>query len=239
MRIGVYADSGFGKSSSIGLDPSKGIEGLDPNETYLISMTSKDLPFPGSRGKYKVTTIDNLKGGNRIIARNAEDVINAMKALLASPYKNIVWDDSNYTMQDWYMANALSKGWDAPKIIGFNMGQIFDLMEQLHLAGKTIIMFAHPQYITEPDGRQRVAMKTTGKMVDEYVTPEGKLDMVILGKSRWDATNKKNVKEFITDETESYAGLKNGGVPLPLHMPNDMGKIVELAEAFFNGTDLD
>lgn len=239
MRIGVYADSGFGKTSSMGLDPKKDIEGLDPNETYLISMTSKDLPFPGSRGKYKVTTVDNLKGGNRIIARNAQDVIDAMKALIVSPYKNIVWDDANYTMQDWYMANALSKGWDAPKIIGFNMGQIFDLMEQLHLAGKTVIMLAHPQYINEPDGRQKVAMKTTGKMVDEYVTPEGKLDMVILGKSRWDAVTKTNVKEFITDETESYSGLKNGGVPLPLHMKNDLGKIIEIAEAYYNGTDLD
>lgn len=238
MRIGIYADSGFGKTSSIGLNPLLNIEGLDPNETYLISMTSKDLPFPGSRGKYKITTADNLKGGNRVVARHADDVINTMKALIGSPYKNVVWDDANYLMQDWYMKNALSKGWDAPKQIGFFMGQIFDLMEELHHAGKTVIMLAHPQYVQEPDGRQRVAMKTTGKMVDEYITPEGKLDMVILGKSRWDTSLKQNVKEFITDETEAYSGLKNGGVPLPLKMPNDLGKIIEIAENFYNGTDL-
>ena len=35
-------------------------------------------------------------------------------------------------------------------------------------------------------------------MVDEYVTPEGKFDITLIGISRFDGSQKKVVKEFIT-----------------------------------------
>ena len=38
-KILVLAPSGFGKSTSIGQIPELGIKGLNPEETYLISVT--------------------------------------------------------------------------------------------------------------------------------------------------------------------------------------------------------
>ena len=116
MKILVLAKSGFGKSTSLGRykNPAKfiNIEGLKPEETYVISMTTKDLPFPGSRKAYPATTPQNIKGGKRVLCKSAQDVLTSLQTLAKSTkIKNIVIDDFNYIMQDWYMANALSKGW--------------------------------------------------------------------------------------------------------------------------------
>lgn len=111
-RILVLAKSGFGKTFSMGKVDALGHKGLNPEETYVISVTSKPLTFPGSRESYKVTTIDNMEGGNRIITNNPETVAEAIEMLLESPFKNIVVDDFNYLMQDYYMDNALKGGWD-------------------------------------------------------------------------------------------------------------------------------
>ena len=170
MKILVLAKSGFGKTTSLGRykNPAKHIDikGLPVEETYILSMTTKDLPFPSSRKSYPSTTPNNLKGGRRVLCKSAQDVLTALQGLSkSSKTKNIVIDDMNYIMQDWYMANALSKGWDAPKQIGYFMGVIFDAMEVLDAQGKNIIVLAHGEDVLQPDGRIYTKMKTTGKMV--------------------------------------------------------------------------
>ena len=113
-KILVLAPSGFGKTTSIGRvsDEQRGIniQGLNPDESYVISVTSKPLPFKGSNTLFPVTTIDKMKDGRRVICKNAAEVEQALVNLEKSPFKNIVWDDANYVMQDWYMDNALAKG---------------------------------------------------------------------------------------------------------------------------------
>ena len=111
-RILVLAKSGFGKTFSIGSIPELNHKGLDPKETYVISVTSKPLTFPNSKQLYKVTTPTEYKNGNRVITNNPENVVKILGALMNSPYKNVVIDDFNYLMQDYYMDNALKGGWD-------------------------------------------------------------------------------------------------------------------------------
>ena len=53
-----------------------------------------------------------MGAGNRVITNNPEQVAYAIEQLLSSPFKNIVVDDFNYLMQDYYMDNALKGGWD-------------------------------------------------------------------------------------------------------------------------------
>lgn len=111
-KILVLAPSGFGKTTSVGDVPELGIKGLSPDNSYIISVTSKPLPFKGSAKMFPVTTLDKMGEGRRVVCKNAQEVEQALVNLSASPFQNIVWDDANYVMQDWYMANALSKGWD-------------------------------------------------------------------------------------------------------------------------------
>lgn len=111
-RILVLAKSGFGKTFSMGNIPELNHKGLQPKETYVISITSKPLTFPKSSSLYKVTTKDKLQEGNRVITNDPESIAQILEMLLKSPFKNIVVDDFNYLMQDYYMDNALKGGWD-------------------------------------------------------------------------------------------------------------------------------
>lgn len=115
-RILVLANSGFGKTFSIGNIPELGHKGLDPKETYIISVTSKPLTFPGSRSLYKVAKQGEFRTGNRYITNNPAEIVLLLDELRKnSPFKNILIDDFNYLMQDYYMDNALAGGWDCPK----------------------------------------------------------------------------------------------------------------------------
>ena len=111
-KILVLAKSGFGKTTSWAGREKLGIKGLDPKETYVISVTSKPLTFPKSRELYKVAQKGKVATGNRYISNNPEEIATLLEQLLQSPYKNIVVDDFNYLMQDYYMDNALKGGWD-------------------------------------------------------------------------------------------------------------------------------
>lgn len=234
-RILCLAPSGFGKTTGIGEEPKINLVGLPVEQTYVISVTSKPLSFKGSMKKYPVTTLDKIKLGRRIITNNPDTVVKALDTLKDSPFPYIVLDDFNYIMQDYYMENALRTGWDAPKKIGSDMGKIFKAMEKFQDGNKHIIVLAHGENVLQPDGRFYTKMKTTGKMVDEYVTPEGKFDIVLVGRSRYDSAAKRVVKEYITNEDEYYSSPKSSiGMFEELYISNDLGPIVQAVTNFYN-----
>jgi hypothetical protein len=234
-KILCLAPSGFGKSTSIGCTEEYGIQGLNPDETYVLSYTTKPLPFKGSSKLFPITTLEEITKGRRICLKSPIEAERALALLLRSPYKTIVFDDFNYIMQNWYMDNALKKGWDAPKEIGFFMGKIFKKIEEFDETNKNIIVLAHGEDIPKPDSRIYAKLKTTGRMVDEYVTPEGKFDVTLVGRSRWDSESKKVVKEFITNEDEFYSSPKSPvGMFKDLYIPNDLGLVVETINKYYN-----
>ena len=241
-RVLALAPSGFGKTTSIGNIPELNIQGLDPATTFIISVTSKPLPFKGSEAIYPSIRVDDVKafpdlgalGKKRLISNNPEVIEKAFNELNGSPFKTIVLDDMNYIMQDYYMDNALRTGWEAPKKIGSDMNKIFKAIERFQEPSQHIIVLAHGEPILTPDGRTYLKLKTTGKMVDEYVTPEGKFDIVLLGVSRFDTGEKKVLKEFITNENEQYSSAKSPiGMFKELAVPNDLGLIVSKINEYY------
>ncbi len=234
-RILVLAKSGFGKTSSLGKNEEYGIEGLNPAETFIISATSKPLTFKGSARQYPITPVSNLKGGKRVITDSAEETAEILRWFYTNPnpFKNIVWDDANYVMQNWYMRNAKRTGWDAPKEIGMKMAFIFDVIELYKEPDRHIFVLAHGEDEKMPDGRIYTKMKTTGEMVDKFVTPEGKFDIVLVGKSTWDATNKKIVKQFVTKEDDVYASAKSSGIFKETYILNDLGPVSKAVSDYY------
>lgn len=233
-RILVIAKSGFGKTFSIGNIPELEHIGLNPANTYIISVTSKPLTFPKSRELYKTAIKGKVETGNRYISNNPEEIAKLLEKLLASPYHNIVLDDFNYLMQDYYMENALKTGWDCPKKIGYFMGKLFSAIEKYGDSDKNIIVLAHGEEVPQQDGRTYFKMKTTGKMVDEYITPEGKFDITLVGKSRYDNSLKKVVKEFVTNEDEFTSSPKSPYGMFPsLYIANDLGFVVDCIDKYY------
>ena len=231
-KILILAKSGFGKSTSIGEIPELGLKGLDPKTTYLISCVNKPLPFRGANKKFVVTAPNNPTGGNRVITNDAEIVAKIINMLAKSPYKNIVLDDMNYMAQDYYMKNALKGGWDTPKKIGYNTGLVFDAINAVP-EDKNIICLAHYEEYKDKNGDSiSYRYKSTGNMVDQYITPEGKFEIVLYGKSSFDEKEKKSIREFVTNDDGVYPAKSPIGM-FDLYIPNDLGLVVDKIAEYY------
>ena len=231
-KILILAKSGFGKSTSIGEIPELGLKGLDPKTTYLISCVNKPLPFRGANKKFAVTTPNNPTGGNRVITNDAEVVAKIINMLAKSPYKNIVLDDMNYMAQDYYMKNALKGGWDTPKKIGYNTGLVFDAINNIP-EDKNVICLAHYEEYKDKNGDSiSYRYKSTGNMVDQYITPEGKFEIVLYGKSSFDEKEKKSIREFVTNDDGVYPAKSPIGM-FDLYIPNDLGLVVDKIAEYY------
>ena len=234
MKALVLAKSGFGKSTSIGEIPELGLKGLDPKATYLISCVNKPLPFRGASSKFQITSVDKIEKGNRIITNEAKDVAQIIEILSSpqSPYSTIVLDDMNYISQDYYMKNALKGGWDTPKQIGYGMGLIFDAINKVP-ENKNIICLAHYEEYKDKNGDSiSYRYKSTGNMVDAYIVPEGKFEVVLYGKAIYDEKEKKSIREFVTNDDGVYPAKSPVGM-FPLYIPNDLGLVVEKAQEYY------
>lgn len=233
-KILVLAKSGFGKSTSIGEIPELGLKGLDPKTTYLISCVNKPLPFRGANKKFVVTTPDKIADGNRIITNDAEVVAKVITMLADpnAPFENIVLDDMNYMAQDYYMKNALKGGWDTPKKIGYNTGLVFDAINAVP-EDKNIICLAHYEEYKDKNGDSlSYRYKSTGNMVDQYICPEGKFEIVLYGKASYNEKEKKSVRQFVTNDDGIYPAKSPVGM-FDLYIPNDLGLVVEKVAEYY------
>ena len=183
-----------------GTGKSSSIKGLDPKETVVLNVLGKKLPFKGSSTLYN---------------KEAKNLFRI--------------DDFNYLAQDFYMANAMKGGWDTPKQIGYGMGLIFDAFKGLP-EDKNIICCAHYEEYKDKNGDSiSYKFKTTGKMVDDYITPEGKFDIILFGKVGYDAENKRPIKHFVKEFDGEYPAKDSLGAldDLPDEIPNDLSIVVD------------
>ncbi len=68
-------------------------------------------------------------------------------------------------------------------------------------------------------------------MTQDYLTPEGKADIMLFGINRWNETTKKVDKVFVTDHDGTYPA-KSQGIFDSLYIPNDMGMIIDEVNKF-------
>lgn len=239
-KILVLAKSGFGKTTSYCGRKKFNIKGLDPKNTYVIQCIGRSLPNP----EFKLTpsaNIADLTKGNRVQVDSIsgidrfKKVAEIIEILKKSPYKNIVIDDFNYLSQDFYMANAMKGGWETPKQMGYGMGLIFDAFKGFP-EDKNIICCAHYEEYKDKNGDSiSYKFKTTGKMVDDYITPEGKFDIILFGISSFNNETKQPVKEFLKEFDGEYPAKDSLGVldDLPDKFINDLSIVTDELEKIY------
>lgn len=240
-KLLILAPTGFGKSAGIGPSTELGFIGLNPVDTYVISVTSKPLPFRGSevmfpsvKGTNVAVKLEDLRGTSRFISNDAKRIVEVINLLNGNPrIKNVVIDDTNYIMQDYYMDNALKAGWDAPKKVGYDMGLIFKALE--NIVDKNTLVLGHYQVKSMPNDETKIEfqLKTTGKMVDEYLTPGGKFDICLIGKTKINSDTKKVEKYYVTNDDGETSGAKSAPGMFPLNITNDLGVIVKLVNEYY------
>lgn len=247
-KIMILGSQGSGKSTSIGNIPELNIKGLDPKETFIIACTNKGLPFKGWIKSYPRVKV-KVKVGTSIITEisptgnyyQTTDAMNVARLIslvnvTRKEIKNIVIDDSNYLMQDYYMANALKGGYDVFKKIGLFMGSVFNAIENVDIEKNVIMMAHYEEFKSKNSDTLSFRYKTVGKMVQDYITPEGKFEIVLFATQEYDDQAKTVSKFFVTNYDGDFPSKSPVGMFDATHIPNDLGFVVKRIHEYNTGS---
>lgn len=164
--------SNSGKSTSI--------KYLDPESTFIISCTNKQLQIPGFRKKYpKVSIEDGKLKGNWYINSSYSQIEKIMNAVSKSrpEIKTIILDDANYLLSNETFATALTKGYEKFSVMAKNYYDLIQTCQSLR-DDLTVVFVTHVEnYGTELDPLYR--MWTTGKMLTTQVNLDGLFSYII------------------------------------------------------------
>lgn len=161
----ILGESGTGKSTSI--------RTLNHEETFIINVLDKPLPFKGYRKRYN----DELK--NYFSTDNYKQIISYIKAIneRRPDIKNIIIDDFNFVLANEFMMRASEKSFERFVDIGKHT---FEVVEELKKLREDLYCFVMSH--TELSHAGIIKTKTVGKMVDDKVSIEGRITTVLHSK---------------------------------------------------------
>jgi predicted ATPase len=145
----IYGQSGTGKSTSL--------RNFDRDDVAIVNVSGKPMPF---RNNLKTYNSDNYGA--------------IVKAIQAAPQRSIVIDDATYLMVNEFMRNAKVTGYQKYTDMACNFNNLVELAAKLP-DDKIVYFIGHSEQAD--DGREH--FKTIGKMLDNYVTLEGRFAIVL------------------------------------------------------------
>lgn len=209
----IIGESGTGKSTSI--------ESLDPNETFIIQVVNKPLPFKGFKSKYPLKTKDN--NGNRVVAKDWTWVIKTLQMIESnSKFKNIIIDDFQYILSSEYMSRAMERGYDKFTEMAQHYYQIIEMAQQMR-EDLNIIFLSHNEQ--KEDGTSKV--KTIGKLLDDKLTVEGLFTIVL-------NTKIEDGNYFFETQNNGFNTSKSPkGMFEDLKIPNDLQYVIDKVSEYY------
>ncbi|HFF0301544.1 TPA: AAA family ATPase [Raoultella ornithinolytica] len=164
----ILGDSGAGKSYSL--------RNFTPEEVILLQCIPKMLPFRATGWKLngKELSDGSVQRGNIIRFDAWDAVLDSINRMVLSKNRRVlVIDDFQVVMQHENMMRAYQTGYQKFTEMADHVWQI--IMAATRLPDDFRVYFlAHTE---ESDGKIR--MKTTGKMLNEKLTPEGYFSIVL------------------------------------------------------------
>ena len=225
--VAIVGESGTGKSTSLGNFPEIGIKGLNPSSTVIINVANKPLPFKGWSSKYK----EGIKEkGNYLVSSDADVIASAIKFISDSrkDITDVVIDDGQYIMAFEFMARAKETGYGKFSDIGVKFNKIVQTVKDVR-KDLNVFFLWHPQ----KDNLGNYSMKTVGKMVDDYLTPEGLFTIVLYSCVEQGNGNKMEYK-FVTNNDGKYPAKSPMGMFNETYIKNDLGLVSDKIREFNN-----
>jgi len=145
----IYGQSGTGKSTSL--------RNFEPDEVCIINVSGKPLPF---RKKFQTN--------------NTDDYVKITLNLPKIQKPSIIIDDATYLMVNEFMRTAKTPGYQKYTDMAFHFNNLIDAAADLP-DDKIVYFLGHSDL--RDDGTEH--FKTIGKMLDNYVTLEGKFTIVM------------------------------------------------------------
>lgn len=162
----ILGDSGTGKSTSI--------RTLPPEQTFILNIIGKPLPFRGSMKKYTRLSPDG-KTGNYYCSDDANTIKRIINLVNTKrpEIKYLILDDFGYVTMNAFMKRALLKGYDRFSEIASEFNTAMELVNQLRDD-----LFCFVMMHIETDKQGKTKPKTVGNMVDQYIVVEGKFTQI-------------------------------------------------------------
>jgi hypothetical protein len=220
--IMIIGESGTGKSTSM--------ESLNPEETFIINVKNKSLPFRGWKTKYQKFN-STTKEGNHAVTDQAAQVLALLNFINKElpKVKTVVIDDFQYIAASEFMAKASEKGFDKFTSIGKNIYTTADAPSKLR-DDLNVVYLCHPEESTDVSGNKRVKAKTVGKLVDNVVTLEGLFTIVLYT----EVVKEKGTMNysFITQNDGTNTAKSPRGMFDTFRIPNDLKFVLDAVNSY-------
>lgn len=218
--VGIVGATGTGKSTSI--------KHLNPEETYIINVAKKELPFKGSEKLY------NTEKKNYKEVDDANEITRLLRTISekASHIKNIVIEDSNYIMGFNMVAKATETGFTKFSIMAKDMVDLFRAARMLR-DDITVFYLTHPETIEDGGEIIGYKIKTAGKLIDNQVLLEGLLTVclyTIVDENKDGSTS----YGFVTNRYRKMPAKSPDGMFDELKIPNDLQFVVNSVKEYYN-----
>jgi hypothetical protein len=218
--IGIVGATGTGKSTSI--------KHLNPEETYIINVAKKELPFKGSEKLY------NAEKRNYKEVDDANEITRLLKTISekAPHIKNIIIEDSNYIMGFNLVSKATEIGFTKFTIMARDMVELLREARRLRDDLK-VFYFSHPE--TVEDGGEIVGykIKTAGKMIDNQIVLEGLLTVCLYTHVEENKDGSMTYS-FITNRFKKYPAKSPDGMFEEVKIPNNLSYVCEKLDEYYN-----
>jgi hypothetical protein len=210
--IVILGGSGTGKSTSF--------RNLNPDETFVINVLGKPLPFRGYRKLYNEEKKNYLESDNHSLLLKYLNGINERRPEI----KTVIIDDFIFLMNNEFMRRCREKSFDKFTEMGAN---IFAIMEacKAFRDDLSIYILCHP----ELSKTGVVKPKTVGKMTDDYVCISERVTtlfhtQVIDGQYK-----------FLTQHDGNLLAKTPMGMFDEMYIDNDLAEIQKVINEYYNG----
>ena len=197
----LLGKTGTGKTTSI--------RTLNPEETIIINVLGKKLPFKGSDGLY------NSDKKNLFRVEDYQQMINLLQACNNQPHiKNIILDDCIYIMRKEYFKRAKETGYGKYTELAQHFQQIISTCEQMR-GDINVFMILHSEDVQSDKTTVGYKVSTIGQLIDNQCNPMEVVPMVLYSAIKFDEKGKPSYG-FYTHAT------MEGTIQIPAKTPNEM-----------------
>lgn len=197
----LLGKTGTGKTTSI--------RTLNPEETIIINVLGKKLPFKGSDGLY------NSEKKNLFRVEDYQQMINLLQACNNQPHvKNIILDDCIYIMRKEYFKRAKETGYGKYTELAQHFQQIISTCEQMR-GDINVFMVLHSEDVQSDKTTVGYKVSTIGQLIDNQYNPMEVVPMVLYSAIKFDEKGKPTYGFY------THASME-GTVQIPAKTPNEM-----------------
>lgn len=211
----IIGESGTGKSTSI--------RTLPPEETFIINVIDKPLPFRGARAKFTRLTADGK--GNYSASDQKQKILDVINYVnhKRRDIKYLVIDDFGYMISNSFMRSARIQGYQKFTEMGCDAWEILKAANEVR---EDLLCFITMHSDTDQFGKSKP--KTIGKLLDEKVCVEGMFTIVL------HSIVKDGRYIFLTNNDGSHMAKTPMGMFQSLAVTNDLSLVAEIIHNYYN-----